>query len=66
MTSHFVDAAALPRWTLRHRPDTMGNVTGEGETEYWLSVVGIRASLAQSRKTLRPAARMGKPKCVRF
>ena len=52
MTSHFVDAAALPRWTWRHRPDTMGNVTGEDETEYWLSVVGIRESLAQSEEDI--------------
>jgi hypothetical protein len=32
----------------RHRSGTMGNVSGEGETEYWLSVAGIRESLAQS------------------
>ena len=32
----------------RHRSGTMGNVSGEGETEYWLSVLGIRESLAQS------------------
>ena len=30
----------------------MGNVTGEGETEYWLSVVGIRESLAQSEEDI--------------
>jgi hypothetical protein len=52
MTSHFVVAAAFPRWTWRHRPDTMGNVTGEDETEYWLSVVGIRESLAQSEEDI--------------
>jgi hypothetical protein len=32
----------------QHRFGTMGNVSGEGETEYWLSVLGIRESLAQS------------------
>jgi hypothetical protein len=48
----FFDAAAFPRWTWRHRPDTMGNVTGEDETEYWLSVVGIRESLAQSEEDI--------------
>ena len=30
----------------------MGNVTGECETEYWLSVVGIRESLAQSEEDI--------------
>jgi hypothetical protein len=30
----------------------MGNVTGEDETEYWLSVVGIRESLAQSEEDI--------------
>ena len=30
----------------------MGNVTGECETEYWLSVLGIRESLAQSEEDI--------------
>ena len=30
----------------------MGNVSGEGETEYWLSVLGLRASLAQSEEDI--------------
>jgi len=32
----------------QHCFGTMGNVSGEGETEYWLSVLGIRELLAQS------------------
>jgi hypothetical protein len=32
----------------QHRSGIMGNVSGVGETEYWLSVLGIRESLAQS------------------
>lgn len=32
----------------RYLSGTMGSVSGEGETEYWLSVLGIRDSLAQS------------------
>ena len=30
----------------------MGNVSGEGETEYWLSVLGIRESLAQAEEDI--------------
>lgn len=30
----------------------MGNVSGEGETENWLSVPGIRESLAQSEEDI--------------
>jgi hypothetical protein len=30
----------------------MGNVSGEGETEYWLSVLGTRESLAQSEEDI--------------
>lgn len=30
----------------------MGNVSGEGETEYWLSVLGLRESLAQSEEDI--------------
>jgi hypothetical protein len=30
----------------------MGNVSGEGEMEYWLSVAGIRESLAQSEEDI--------------
>jgi len=30
----------------------MGNVTGECETEYWLSELGIRESLAQSEEDI--------------
>jgi hypothetical protein len=36
----------------RHRSGTMGNVSSESETEYWLSVVGIRESLAQSEEDI--------------
>ena len=28
----------------------MGNVSGDGETEYWLSVLGLRESSAQSEE----------------
>ena len=31
---------------------TMGNVSGDGETEYWLSVLGLRESLAQSEEDI--------------
>ena len=36
----------------RHCSGTMGNVSGESETEYWLSVPGIRESLAQSEEDI--------------
>jgi len=44
----------------------MGNVGGEGETEYWLSVLGLRESLAQSEEDIAGGRTYGKPKCVRF
>jgi hypothetical protein len=44
----------------------MGKVSGEGETEYWLSVLGIRESLTESEEDIAAGARTGKPKCVRF
>ena len=36
----------------RHRSGTMGNVSSESETEYWLSVVDIRESLAESEEDI--------------
>lgn len=43
-----------------------GNVSGEGETEYW-SVLEIGKSLGAVRGRLwRPAAGTGEPNCVRF
>ena len=36
----------------RHCSGTMGNVSGDRETEYWLSVLGLRESLAQSEEDI--------------
>ena len=44
----------------QHRFGTMGNVSGGGETEYWLSVPGIRESLAQSEEDIAAGRTYGK------
>jgi hypothetical protein len=51
-TSPFVAPQRLPDGDDRHRSGTMGNVSGEGETEYWLSVLGLQESLAQSEEDI--------------
>lgn len=56
MRSEFQGRDDVPFWAPQrfrdgygqHRSGIMGNVSGVGETEYWLSVLGIRESLAQS------------------
>jgi hypothetical protein len=44
----------------RHCSGTMGNVSGQDETEYWLSVLGIRESLAQSEEGIAAGRTYGK------
>ena len=37
----------------------MGNVSGDGETEYWLSVLGLRESSAQSEEDVAASRTYG-------